>query len=128
MADRSIEDRALHWLSGRDTGASSKAIAAHMLGREQKGHVAYPSDESDFGRCHRLLKLIPEWRQRLPEMAKHSEAWAALVACWPDLERRFEAGEKIYDDMKAALRGPEERDQNLVRLGPGISMRFGRSS
>lgn len=64
-----IKDRALVWLLGGDTGLSSETLCAHMLGIEYKGHSSPPSDSADRGRCIRLLKLIPEWQERLEEMA-----------------------------------------------------------
>lgn len=124
MTDKSIERRAAEWALSDDTGASSKTIARHMMGMDKS--YSYPSDGGDLGRCIRLLDAIPEWRERLPEMAQHSEAWAALVEHWAELEAMHRAGDKrLYDRMKAVLAGPEKRDLNLVKLGNGVSMRFG---
>lgn len=63
MKDQSINSRLVDWYSSDDTGSSSKAIAAFMTGRSSSGD--FPWDGGDFGRCHRLLQLIPEWRPRL---------------------------------------------------------------
>lgn len=78
---KTIEQRALEWFAGSDTGASSKTIANHMLGLEQEKPfgIAEPSDGDDLGRCLRLLAKIPEWEARIGEMEALSNTWAALV-------------------------------------------------
>jgi len=82
----------MEWLLGDDTGVSSEAIWRHMMGRRQRdGYFNYPSDPDDFGRCHRLLCLIPEWRARMPEMAKHGKVWAGLVARWEEVTQSYRA-------------------------------------
>lgn len=69
MEQKPIVHRALEWLFSDDTGASSKTLCAHMLG--VKGvHNSIPSDAADRGRCIRLLQAIPEWKDRLDEMAE----------------------------------------------------------
>lgn len=79
------------WLMGNDTGASSEAIVARM-----EGWIAarqnYPLDPADFGRCVRLLSLVPAYRARLAEMRDVSPKWAVLVDHWPELERLYFIG------------------------------------
>ena len=71
-----ILQRATMWALGDDTGTSSKTLCAFMLGyNETNGARGYgrsypPCDADDRGRCIRLLKLIPEWIPRLPELAE----------------------------------------------------------
>lgn len=84
-----IERRALRWALSNDTGTSSETLAAFMLGIERDGWDHPPSDGADRGRCIRLLKLIPEWLPRLPELAAvgpgdinttdHKDDWAAQI-------------------------------------------------
>lgn len=68
--------RAMQWALSDDTGTSSKTLCAFMLGMNQTngcrgwGASYPPSDADDRGRCIRLLKLIPEWLPRLPELAE----------------------------------------------------------
>lgn len=69
--------RVIEWLLGDDTGISSKALVAHMLGVD--GETMAPWDASDRGRCIRLLKLMPEWIPRLDEMASVNNAWKACL-------------------------------------------------
>jgi len=63
------------WATGNDTGASSNALCRYMMGFEPNewGNMA-PSDADDRGRCIRLLNLIPEWWDRLDEMAQFPSA------------------------------------------------------
>lgn len=123
--EKSIERRAAEWALGESTGASSKAIARHMMGLPDKW-MSYPSDGGDLGRCIGLLDAVPEWRARLPEMSAYSPAWAALVKHWDELETKRRAGVDVYDRMKEILRKPESSDKNLIKLGDGVSIRFGR--
>ena len=79
------------WTTTRDTGSSSFALGAYMLGAEVGSFKAsHPHDPSDLGRCLRLLELIPEWKERMGEMSVLSPAWAALVAHWDELARLME--------------------------------------
>ena len=104
---------ALAWIAGDDTGSSSKAIWAHMMGIEKRGAAAdYPRDPDDFGRCYRLLALLPLWRLRIGEMARYGPAWAVLAGAWDELtalweeeigpgaERRYGRAPKLYARMK----------------------------
>lgn len=71
-----VQQRAIKWALGDDTGTSSKTLCAFMLGMNSTngcrryGASYPPSDADDRGRCIRLLKLIPEWLPRLPELAE----------------------------------------------------------
>ena len=83
---KSAED----WLASGDTGTSSRAICKHMMavsaGRNLSG--THPWDLSDFGRCHRLLKLFPAWRARIAEMARYA-SWVGLAGAWDELEALY---------------------------------------
>ncbi|MCK9371020.1 hypothetical protein M0R04_14005 [Candidatus Dojkabacteria bacterium] len=57
----------INWLVGDDTGASSVSILIHMTGSKSMKNTP-PSDKWDRGRCVRLLKIMPEWIDRLDEM------------------------------------------------------------
>lgn len=92
-AELTEQQRALQWVVGSDTGISSKTIWAVMLGAVQ-GEARWPTygtpaDPDDFGRCYRLLELIPEWRGRLHEVAERFPDWAPLVENWEELEELF---------------------------------------
>lgn len=81
--------RAIRWLFGPDTGASSVTLCCVMLGVIPKG-AYYPHDPSDFGRCARLLECIPEWKPRIHEMASVSPKWASLVKAWDQITETME--------------------------------------
>jgi len=114
------EKRALQWVIAGDTGVSSMAIWAVMMGRvendaqETKDIVFYdpPEDRADFGRCFRLLQHIPEWRKRLQEVGEAIPRWQPFVRDWRQLEA-------LYVDSR------KERDltqllENLLREGRAI--------
>jgi hypothetical protein len=81
--------KVFEWLMGQDTGQSSKAIVAFMNGVRDPKLLPYPQDPDDLGRCIRLLNLVPEYRQRLPEMKEASPQWAKLIEKWDVLEAMF---------------------------------------
>ena len=101
------------WITGHDTGVSSKAIYRHFMGytRERSAWGTHPHDPSDFGRCYRLLKIAPKWCERIGEMAEYSKTWAAMAGAWDELTTMYEAAlkagdgatleaRKMYDRMK----------------------------
>jgi hypothetical protein len=69
------------WIVSNDTGSSSITIWAVMMGVAPQ-YPGIPYDPSDFGRCYRLLQNIPEWRDRLHEVAQAYPAWGPLVENW----------------------------------------------
>lgn len=96
--DELVEARAWRWMGGRDRGLSSEAMWSRMMGAPPESRVAnaftgwnHPHDPSDFGRCERLLNLIPEWRVRLPEMAVLTPEWARLAERWADIQKLYDA-------------------------------------
>ncbi len=117
---------AMQWIAGHDTGVSSKTIWSHMMGArvERAPWGTCPLDPSDFGRCHRLLLLVPEWRPRLPEMAKYSKWWAGLVAAWDELDALYleelPSGvcPKLYDRMKAIEKESRRRTPDKASVAP----------
>lgn len=102
-AAKSPED----WLRGGDTGTSSETIWWVMTGLPVKFH-GYPHDPDDFGRCYRLLKLFPDWRARLNEVAAlfPKTPWVAYVREWDRMTALFEeespseVAPKLYALMK----------------------------
>lgn len=102
------------WLANGDTGISSKAIWGVLMGRDigalEFGDDNTPRDPSDFGRCYRLLKVMPSWRLRLPEVAAKFPRWKPLVDAWDELTTLYEqelpkgSAPKLYDRMKELRR------------------------
>jgi hypothetical protein len=81
------------WLGRHDTGTSSLTIFSVLAGRPdvlagRRGDIPY--DPSDFGRCYRLLKIAPEWRARLGEVAAVYPKWAPFVRAWDLLTETYE--------------------------------------
>ena len=72
------------WIVSGDRGMSSETIWAVMMGTRPE-RPSTPWDPDDFGRCHRLLMAIPEWRERLPEVAAVYPEWTALVEHWDEM-------------------------------------------
>lgn len=46
-------------------------------------------DADDFGRCHRLLIAVPEFREKLEMMRDKSSQWQALLDCWGAITERI---------------------------------------
>jgi len=84
-----LDERMIGWIRTGDRGISSEVIfevlADHPLLPE---HWRYstPSDSSDFYRCYKLLRAVPEWRGRLNEVAAKHPHWRLIVKYWQDLE------------------------------------------
>lgn len=93
---KTVEQRAMEWIAYGETGISSKTIWAVMLGladpskRSSPYDWCYPYDPSDFNRCRKLLELIPEWRERLHEVAAMFPEWKGIVEHWDELDRLFD--------------------------------------
>lgn len=82
---------AREWRESWDTGISSLTIYQVFAGGPlPRGGPGVPHDPADFGRCYRLLKVAPEWRARLSEVAVRYPEWTALLARWEELERLYE--------------------------------------
>jgi hypothetical protein len=92
LDDISDQERRHRWLDLGDNGISSETIAAVMCGApfDHRRH-GHPHDGDDFGRCHRLLCLYPQWRERLDLMRGVSPAWDALVSRWTEIEAAYKA-------------------------------------
>ena len=106
--------RVEEWITGHDTGTSSKAIYRHMMGytRERATFGTHPHDPADFGRCYRLLQIAPNWRNRIGEMAEYSKAWASLAGAWDELTAMYEA---VVESGAKDARALYDRMHELVR-------------
>lgn len=95
------------WERGLFVGSSSATIFFVLAGRppyhiERNRLGTLPRDPDDFSRCHRLLRINPEWRARLGEVAAKYPAWAPLVEHWDELTAMFERKDPgMYDRMQA---------------------------
>lgn len=131
-----IEMRALRWATSGDTGTSSLTIMRHMLGlpHDDGFGVSEPSDGSDLGRCMRLLRAVPEWQPRMPEMAPLSHTWAALVPHWETLAALLESeigpdlpwhgsSPRTNKRIREIIDAARQKD-GWVSFGKGASVRF----
>lgn len=106
------EGDAIAWLRNGDTGISSKTIWSVMTGYPNDWD-GWPHDPNDFGRCYRLLKVMPSWRARLGEVAARfpNTPWVALVEHWDEVTR-------LYEEQLAAERAnhalPKRRRKRVV--------------
>lgn len=86
-----MDPRLAKWFAGSDTGISSEAIALWLAAKvKPERWDSTPSDGADFGRCYRLMKAIPEFRQRIGEMAEVGGKWPTLVRYWDEIEALYE--------------------------------------
>lgn len=87
-----IKDRIIDWLQSGDTGLSSKYMASvcARAGNPQSLYPSYPLDPSDFGRCYRFLKAVPEARDNLHKLKDSGAVWSAYVDHWDEMERLYE--------------------------------------
>lgn len=74
----------IEWFSSDDTGMSSEAIATTLT--TNKTCYSHPYDPSDFYRCMKLFKSVPELKPHLHKMAEVSEVWKRLVIHWDEIE------------------------------------------
>ena len=106
-------DRRIRWLALHDNGISSETIANVMCGLSLDGRFgSYPADADDFGRCHRLLCLYPEWRARLNEVARISPQWAALVDRWDEIVAAYQADRRRCSALVRDISGGVARGQD----------------
>ena len=87
---RPVPLKALKWIAGENVGSSSLAIWSHMVGVTPRRGWANPWYPDDLSRCLRLLRAVPAWRRRLPEMARRSKEWRALTERWAEIEKSME--------------------------------------
>lgn len=77
-------DRAALWRHIGEVGASSLTIWSVLTGTPIDD-PSPPFDPDDFRRCHELLEWVPEWRERLSEVATAYPEWKGLVEHWGEL-------------------------------------------
>ncbi|WP_175994841.1 hypothetical protein [Burkholderia vietnamiensis] len=93
MSNDKLSEKALkqigNWLLSGDTGLSSETMAAIALGATKKAGIA-PYDPSDFGRCYRLVKKVPEIRKAFPRIAKRVKTFSGIINDWDALCEIYE--------------------------------------
>lgn len=84
-----MDKRLAQWLAGRDTGLSSECVALFLSAGVSNG--SSPMDMNDWGRCMRLLDIMPEWKGRMAEMAEAGGRWPAFAKRWAELADTWQA-------------------------------------
>lgn len=116
-------EKIIKWFVRGDTGVSSEAIVSQMTGNDasRSGFGDHPHDGDDFGRCYKLLEAVPEFKERINEMAKRSSEWSALVNCWDELTKLcITDSDDFYKRMREIL--DSVKDKKGVDLGNGITI------
>ena len=80
-----VSQKAAFWLKHGERGLSSEFMYQTLSGNQIGAHMAFPYDPADFKRCHGLLEMVPEWREKLSLMTTTSPVWDKLVANWAEL-------------------------------------------
>lgn len=78
----------IHWMSGSNTGMSSKCLATYLC-VGVVDNVNYPHDPSDLNRCFQLLIEVPGLKVHLNKMAELGGQWKELIEVWENLEKCF---------------------------------------
>lgn len=95
-----VSMRPEEWILSDDICNSSKTIWAVMMKVEFKNSCV-PFDYKDFGNCYRLLKWIPEWKNRLNEVSNKYPVWKEVILNWDYLTFLFEV--EKYDELDKIL-------------------------
>jgi len=114
--------RAAEWMTCDDTGISSETIWAVMMGvPAHKIDADIPHDAGDFGRCVALIDFIPEWKDRLCEVAAAFPEWKEVVRNWDTLHKRLLdlRAAQASMDVRAANEAYKRFDQEFDRCTGG---------
>jgi len=106
MPDQSLgwKEKVLFWQDHGERGASSN-VMMKFLTHYTTVDIAHPCDPDDFKRCHYLLEMVPEFRERLDELKIISPVWSNLVDNWDALtillkEQLAGKNNNMYEIMK----------------------------
>lgn len=112
------------WHRSWDTGISSLVIYSVMedaLMPKTYGKEFFPHDPADFGRCHRLLKVGDQYRERLHEVSDKYPQWEGFVDAWDELTALWEeespSGKcpKLFERLQGLVK--EYREREKIRTG-----------
>ncbi len=94
-ASKEVMAKVIVWFGGGCTGISSECMAIYLTTGVTPSRASTPSDPSDFNRCLKLIRDVPELKPIISKMSKVSPKWAELVKNWDKLESCFinEVGE-----------------------------------
>ena len=125
-----MDKRIAEWLASGDTGSSSKAIMLWLSSgtTDKKWGPDTPRDAGDLARCLRLLEIIPEWHDRMPEMASAGGLWPTFMTYWNEIVATFleECGGTI--PSKFGEWPSTERTYALIRRANDLAYKTDRPS
>lgn len=106
---QSESDRIKWWLENGEKGASSEAMIwiCYGIGKHDTSH---PYDPSDFLRCHKLVRYVPEIKNRFHLLKGQGKAWGNLVDNWDKLTKMLDEqlqsrkDNGMYEFMKTLIR------------------------
>lgn len=126
-----INKKLLKWWCCGNVGSSSEAIVFVMCGLSPEtilkdSWTPYPHDSTDFGRCYKLLKIFPEWKERIKEMGCLGEIWKRIASAWGELETLYEQEnhKKLYKRLSQLQPDELERNCDKVSFGNGVRIAF----
>lgn len=106
-----IPQNAIEWLLHGERGASSNSIFFAITGVPVGQYKMHPSDPSDFYRCYKLIKQVPEFKPQLFKVATFSKQWLAVYNNWAKMEMMLEA------DLKAGKEKSPELYKFMKEIG-----------
>ena len=117
-------DPLLEFVAGPHCGISAQTIiwVLHGLpGRSVRSdrQGSPPWDPADLVRCLRLLRVKPEWRARLGEVADRVPRWRPLVDHWDELVGLL--NEEAPDAFEGKGSAPRTYARMCELLHPGVS-------
>jgi hypothetical protein len=103
-----IATRARTWIA-TGYGTGTYTVWAHMMGVKDF-YVDNPHDKGDFRRVIDLVQAVPEWEDRIREMADLSPTWSRIAARWDELKKDPAGISKIVDQPAG------DKDRMLFRI------------
>jgi hypothetical protein len=100
-----IPETAQQWLLKGDRGISSETIFGAITGLWINRSKYPPADPSDFYRCYKLLKQVPEWKGELLKVAELSKTWKNVIDNWDKLSELLEEQIEWHDKGISASNG-----------------------
>lgn len=104
VSELSLSQRIALWASSGDHGTSSRFLFSHMTGLSSIDLVSTPKsgcnapyDSQAFLCCTQLLECIPEWKDRIQEMAQY-DIWTPYVAEWDTLTATLMKESNLTDE------------------------------
>jgi hypothetical protein len=85
------------WIADRDTGVSSETMLAIAMGAKKSKVSRFdaPHDPSDFGRCYRLVKAVPEIRTEFGRIGRIVPTFKLILENWDELCPIFERDQSV---------------------------------